>query len=59
MKDKELKGCPFCGGDAKVVRTKDLSGYWYAECTKCYSRQLAYSKDKQEAADMWNKRHLD
>ena len=56
METKEIKPCPWCGSEAQVVRTKDLSGYWHGECTKCYARQLAYSKDQSEAVDRWNDR---
>ena len=56
MNPPAMKPCPFCGGEGQVIRTKDLSGYWYSECKKCYMRHLAYSKDPQEAADRWNTR---
>ena len=52
----DLKKCPFCGAQGVAVRTKDLTGYWYCECSKCYARQLAYSKDKDEAVERWNTR---
>ena len=54
---KELKNCPFCGGDAQVIKTKDLSGWWYGECksSPCFARQLA-SPTKEQAVEMWNKR---
>lgn len=53
---EDLKPCPFCGSKGRVTRTKDLSGYWYGECSKCYARQLAYSKDREEAVALWNTR---
>lgn len=54
---ESVSKCPFCGGNGRAVRTKDMSGYWYCECEKCYARQLAYSKDQAEAIKAWNKRH--
>ena len=47
--------CPFCGGEAQMLRTKDMSGWWYGECTKCYARQIA-SETEEEATAAWNKR---
>lgn len=47
--------CPFCGGESQPIRTKDTTGWWYCECTKCYARQLA--SDTQVAAiAAWNTR---
>lgn len=34
-----------------------MSGYWYGECSKCYARQLAYSKDHASAITRWNTRN--
>lgn len=53
---EDLKPCPFCGGESRVVQTKDNSGYHYGECSKCFARQLAYCRDKDEAAKLWNTR---
>ena len=52
-----IRNCPFCGGEAQIVRTKDTAQWWYGECTKppCYARQLA-SSTEEEARFMWNRR---
>lgn len=52
----QLKPCPFCKGAARVMETKDMSGYFYAECCSCFTRQLAYSKDRNDATSRWNLR---
>lgn len=55
--NEEIDKCPFCGGDALAVQTKDFSGWWYVECSKppCYARILA-SDTKQKAINQWNTR---
>jgi Lar family restriction alleviation protein len=55
MKTIELEPCPFCSGKASIVRTKDVAQWWYAECGKCYTRQLA-SDTAEKAVDKWNLR---
>lgn len=57
-----LKPCPFCGGNAKVIRVG--SGYerlekpYVAVCQNddCGASLGQYSATKQEAADRWNER---
>ncbi len=57
-KKTDIKRCPFCGGEAHIVKTKDLSGWWYGECksSPCFSRQLA-SPTEEQAIEMLNKRY--
>ncbi len=54
----DLKPCPFCGGDARLTRTKDISQYWYVECSACYARLMAVH-DAKWAAAAWNERSKD
>ena len=38
---KELKPCPFCGGEAEICsafENKFLGKYWYVRCKICHSR---------------------
>lgn len=57
MADEELKRCPFCGGEAKVV----LSGWNYGiECTECAGSLLPVRyQSKEEAIAAWNRRDLE
>ena len=59
----ELKPCPFCGGEAKLVNQKVMGGYDYSfvRCKKCdigtqkYEVSTEYcSSDK--AISTWNRR---
>lgn len=61
----ELKPCPFCGGEAKIVdqssrRTDGSSfgGKWkYIRCTKCaYKSELYFWDDRKTMIDDWNRR---
>ena len=52
---EELKPCPFCGGEAKVLGTKYEGGDYYIVCEKCRVRVGSYS-NPVEAIEAWNKR---
>ena len=59
MSKDKLKPCPFCGGDGMIVtlRMPD-SGEpreHYGCCIKCNATS-AWSLNKQEAIDNWNRR---
>ena len=50
----ELKPCPFCGGDAKIVDVEDLKGF-FALCKHCNaSTRIFYSEEV--AIEAWNRR---
>lgn len=51
MSNKELKPCPFCGGEAKYDNS---DGYDYIICDECGARNFGFSKE--QAYDEWNKR---
>lgn len=55
MKRIGLGPCPFCAGEAGLNRTRDTAQWYYAECQRCYTRQLA-SQTPEEAAHRWNTR---
>lgn len=70
MSNKKLKPCPFCGGEASLLRRhKRLDGGgWYkiavVECDDCGSNSGDYIVDghfgvntsEQDAIDAWNRR---
>ena len=58
---KELKPCPFCGGEAKLVKRKLKAGFYpsggtfYVHCKKCLI--ATQPRNKQEPViEAWNKR---
>ena len=43
MSNKELKCCPFCGGEAEMYTNNDFSGYsTYIQCTDCGARTIGF-----------------
>ncbi len=56
-----LKPCPFCGGEAKILKAdapEDINRSEYihvVECQSCYIRALHYRMQEQ-AMSAWNKR---
>lgn len=50
----ELKPCPFCGGEARVL--KDGLPYVVIECERCFGRTNCNVTEK-EAIAAWNTRH--
>lgn len=63
---EELKPCPFCGGEAKLLKdelgnTADMYGaeWWYVACSNLDCGIYAKTADRptpQEAAKLWNRR---
>lgn len=51
--ERELKPCPFCGGEASMRIY--FTGRYGAECDNCGVRGLVRDT-KSEAAEAWNKR---
>ena len=60
----ELKLCPFCGWEAKIIKGTDYSGevekpiWWMAVCTNpnciIYDGYGRYANSKEKAKEMWN-----
>lgn len=66
----ELKPCPFCGGEAKLISKKDSCGHglcvdeYFVKCTVCESTGKSASdyrktaaECKTEVVDAWNRRY--
>ena len=53
MSNKELKPCPFCGGEADIEGIPQL---YYISCKNCYADMRAYGS-KAEAINAWNTRN--
>ena len=50
--EPELKPCPFCGSDAKVVEWYTA---WFVQCHLCQSTSNFVDK-REEAIEAWNRR---
>ena len=48
-----FKKCPFCNGEAVMIKTKE--GKYVIECTKCSAR-AAESDTIERAMERWNRR---
>lgn len=55
MAEAHLEPCPFCEANAKLQQTADVALWYFAECTRCFTRQLA-SETPDEAVHRWNTR---
>lgn len=62
----ELKGCPFCGGEAELSlyrgsfdynRPKANTDYYKAECPSCFISVSGSESDKKSATTAWNTRN--
>lgn len=52
----ELKPCPFCGGDIRIVRLHGSYGeQWYARCDRCEVSSYYY-KTEAQAIEAWSAR---
>lgn len=58
---KQLKPCPFCGGEARIYVYDHFDEYqgnlttYRVECAKCWASVGLYTTDKK-AIEMWNRR---
>ena len=58
--NEELKPCPFCGGEGKLVR-RSVDRWWHIECTMCHARTMVTGRDKNKITrdmcfKLWNTR---
>lgn len=57
---EQLKPCPFCGGNAKIMRAECIYFHIYwARCTECNAEINAPETDVKQAIDAWNRRAND
>lgn len=50
--NKELKPCPFCGGEAELVELGIK--VWSPRCTQCECKLNQVYRSKQKAVEAWN-----
>lgn len=55
--NKELKPCPFCGGEAELVELGIK--VWSPRCTQCECRLNQVYRSEQKAIEAWNRRVTD
>jgi len=51
-----VETCPFCGGDAKVMKEVDGCGFYLVTCENCESK-TTYDTDISKVVNIWNKRY--
>ena len=57
MNNEDLKPCPFCGGEAELVKAHFFGGDLYAgRCGNCAATS-EFEATKEEAVDKWNRRN--
>ena len=56
MAEPKLKGCPFCGSKGRY--DKSITYRWTAGCCLGHAVSPEF-ETKEEAANWWNRRHID
>lgn len=59
MVEIKLKPCPFCGGEAEIVRTENYGTgtfRFFAACLVCGVETPRVSRTMTQAAEAWNRR---
>lgn len=57
MKDERVKPCPFCGGEAEIIKAHFFGGdIYFVECQHCLARGSG-ERLKYEAIAAWNRRN--
>lgn len=51
----ELKPCPFCGGEAKLLIVPEKQSRWIVRCQKCFANHGTFASD-HDAVEFWNRR---
>lgn len=60
--EKELKSCPFCGGNPKLIAVGDNKDYYVYSCTICGYKAASFNEaklTKRGARKIWNRRYQD
>lgn len=53
----ELKACPFCGGKAQIMHTKNVDATkWFVTCLVCGVETPRIARNAAEAYRAWNRR---
>lgn len=58
-KEIELKPCPFCGENAKIIEEYDCMVdlyFYFIECSKCGATFYKGDLDKSNVVKKWNRR---
>ena len=58
MKMTELKPCPFCGGEAGIMRYNHIKKVSFCFCTSCKAK-MPNMLTREEAIEAWNRRAED
>ena len=53
---RELKPCPFCGGEAKYMEIKDFFVSRFVTCAKCGIETPRNCLNRKDAIKRWNRR---
>ena len=52
-----IKPCPFCGGEAKVIKRTTAQWYtWQVACKKCKAQTWEHYATMKGAIEAWNRR---
>lgn len=52
---KEIKNCPFCGGEGELQDAGDWGAFWI-QCQSCGAEGAYVDTNKDDAIDKWNNR---
>ena len=57
MTETNLKPCPFCGGEAQILRRND--GKYVCFCRNCGCAQTMFFDSPEEVPEEWNARPIE